>query len=111
MFVALVTSVPVMVMVHVAAPTFPATGVILSTDVVRRNPIRARIRWPRPVAVVPLVVPGLRIPVALDPVIVGTGLGRHAVGALRGWVTNGNAEVDLCVCRCGRGDQERDDCE
>jgi hypothetical protein len=56
-----------MVMVDVAAIAFPATGVVLASGVIRLDPVRALIRWTRPVAVVPQVVPTLRILIALDP--------------------------------------------
>jgi hypothetical protein len=90
-FVALLASVPVMVVVHIPAIAFLATGVILSTVVVRLHAVRALIRRPRPVAVVPLVARSLRIPVPLDPLIIGSGSGgrRYAHGA----------GVRQCECR------------
>src|ERR1700730_7030778 len=64
-------SVPAMVMGDDAAIAFPATGEIPSIDVVRVDPVRAFIRRPRPVTVVPRVARSLRILVALDPHVVG----------------------------------------
>ena len=93
--VALSGSVPSMVMDEVAAIAFPLTGEISSTDVVRCDPVRALIWRPRPVAVVPLVARSFRIPVALDPHIVGAGLCRHAVRTRRWRLANANAERDL----------------
>ena len=87
-FVPLWAPVPAMVMGQVAALAFPATLEILSADVIRRDPVRAFIRRPRPVAVVPPIVSSLRIPVALDPEIVWARLGRHAVDARRRRFTN-----------------------
>src|SRR5689334_10069949 len=78
-------SVPAMVMGDGAATAFPPAGEILSVDVVRLDPVRPLIRGSRPVAVVPRVARSLRIPVALDPRIVGAGLPRHAVRARRWW--------------------------
>jgi hypothetical protein len=110
-FVPLFASVPAMVMGDVAATAFPATGEILSIDVVRRDPVRALIRWPRPVAVVPRVVRSLRILVALDPNVVGAGLGRHAVRARRWRFANANPEVDLRLGRRGGEEQQCGDNE
>jgi hypothetical protein len=43
--VPLLTRVPSVVVVDVAA-AFPASAVVLSTGMIRRDPIRARVRWP-----------------------------------------------------------------
>ena len=109
--VPLSASVPAMVMVDVAAIAFPLTGVILSTDVVRLDPVRALIRRPRPVAVVPRVARSLRIPIALDPHIVGAGLARDAVRARRWRLANANAEGHLRRGRRGRGEEQCRDSE
>src|SRR5580704_18856061 len=105
-FVPLWGSVPAMVMGDVAATAFPATSEILSIDVVRRDPIRAVIRRARPVAVVPRVVRSLRILVALDPRIVGAGLGRHAVRAWGRRGTDADAKVYLRMGRRGGDDEQ-----
>lgn len=78
-FVPLFGLIPPMVMSDIAAAAFPLAREIPSTDIVRLDPVRAFIRRPRPVAVVPLVVLSLRIPVPLDPYEGGPWLGRHAV--------------------------------
>src|ERR1700722_9253623 len=87
-----------MVMDDDAAIAFPATGEVPSLGGVRGDPVRAFIRRPRPVAVVPPILRSLRILVALDPYIAGAGLGRHAVGAWGRRRTDADAQVDL-----GRG--------
>src|SRR6202163_823751 len=108
-FVPLSASVPAVVMVDEPATAFPASGEILSTDVVRRDPVRALVRRPRPVAVVPNVARSLRIPVALDPLVVGAGLARHAVRARRWRFANANPEGNLRMGRRGgREKQSRD---
>src|SRR5258708_6208442 len=105
-FVPLATSVPAMVMGEVAAAAFPAALEKLAADVVGRDPVRALIRRPRPVAVVPPVVPSLRIPVTLDPEVVGARFGRHAVRARRWRWTNANSEGNLCVSHRGGGEEQ-----
>jgi hypothetical protein len=55
-FVPSSASVPAMIMEHVGAAAFPATGEIAATGPIGRDPIRARVRWARPVAVVPRIV-------------------------------------------------------
>ena len=82
-----------------------------STDVVRLDPVRALVRRPRPVAVVPHVARSLRIPVALDPEIVRAGLRRHAVRARRWRLANANAERNLRMGRRGRGEEHCRDSE
>src|SRR5579872_3621973 len=52
-FVTPAVFVPAMIVHHVAATAFPATGEILPACVVRLDPICAFIGWERPVAVVP----------------------------------------------------------
>ena len=100
MFVLLFVFVPVVVMVDVAAMAFPATGVISSIGVVRSDPVRAFIRRPCPVAVMPPVVLALRIPVAIDPQVAGGGLARHHDHARRWWwCANVNVDGDLRMDR------------
>jgi hypothetical protein len=107
-FVPLMAFVPPMVMGKAAAGALPLTDVILSADVVRRNPVRARVRRPCPVAVVPRVVRSLRILVALDPHIVRAGLRRHAVSAWGRRRTDVNVKSHLRVGRGGREEECRD---
>jgi hypothetical protein len=111
-FVPLFASIPAMVMGHVAAVAFPPTDEILSTNVVGIDPVRALIRRPRPIAVVPDVARSLRVPVALDPRVIRAGLTRHAVRARCRRFANANAEGDLRMGRrCGSQEQYRDrDC-
>jgi len=73
--------VPAMVVMNIAPLTFPMTRVVLAALIVRRHPIRIRIGRVRPVAVVPTILTVLRVPVPLDPHIVGTGLWRNAIRA------------------------------
>src|SRR5450759_4418759 len=110
-FVPLTASVPGRVMGDEAATAFPPAGEILSTDVVRLDPVRALVRRPRPVAVVPHVARSLRIPVALDPEIVRAGLRRHAVRARRWRLANANTERNLRMGRRGRGEEHCRDSE
>ena len=75
--------VPAMVVMNIAPLAFPMTRVVLAALVVGRHPIRLRIGRVRPVAVVPTIPTVFRVPVAIDPDIVGTGLWWHAVRARR----------------------------
>ena len=77
----------------------PATVVILSTGVIRRDPVRPLIRRLCPVAVVPLIVLSLRILVALDPLIAWTWAGRDAVRAFGRWWTDVDADAHLSIGR------------
>lgn len=110
-FVTLTASVPAMVMGDDAATAFPPAGEILSTDVVRLDPVRALVRRPRLVAVVPDVARSLRIPVAFDPHIVRAGLARHAVRARRWRLANANAEGNLRMGRRAGGEEQCRDSE
>lgn len=111
-FVALAVSVPAMVMDDVAAIAFPLTGKILSTAVVRIDPVRARVRGPRPVPVVPYVPPSLRVLITLNPHIVWAGLRRDPISTFSRRWPNANTEGDLRLSnRRGREEQCRDsDC-
>jgi hypothetical protein len=106
-FVPLPASVPPMVMADVAASALPATGEILSIDVVRHDPVRALVRRPRPVAVVPSVMRSLRILVALDPDIVGAGASGHTVRT-RPW-RFADVDTDGYLCM-GRGSGSEKQC-
>jgi hypothetical protein len=101
-------SVPTMIVGDHSAIAIPMTVVVLSADVVRLNPVRALIRWPRPIAVVPaivaivwileaidphIVVLGILVP--LDPHIVGAGARRHTVRAGRWGLSHKTAERKL----------------
>jgi len=95
-----------MVVVDEAAIAFPPTRVILSTYVVRIHPVRALVRRPRPVAVMPRITRALGIPITLDPLIVRAGASRHAIRAWRWRLTNANSEGNLRIGR-GRGSEEQ----
>ena len=104
-FVPLWAPVPAMVMGQVAALAFPATLEILSADVIRRDPVRAFIRRPRPVAVVPPIVSSLRILVTLDPEIVRAGLARYVIRARRRRWADVNSKGNLCMSHRGRSEK------
>src|SRR5580765_8404040 len=78
--------VPAVIVMDVASGAFPVTGVVLVALVVRRHPIRIGIRGVRPVAVVPpILTVRARVPIPLDPLVIGPGLRRDAVRARRRW--------------------------
>jgi len=85
---------------------FPLTRVVLPTEVIRLDPIRALIRRTCPVAVVPHVVPTLRILIALDPYVVGARPRGDDVRARCRRFANVDAEGHLCV-DCRGGDEEQ----
>jgi hypothetical protein len=75
--------VPPMVVMNVASAAFPMPSVVLVALIVWRHPIRIRIRGVGPVAVVPSLLTALREPIAIDPDVIGPGLGRDSVWARR----------------------------
>ena len=109
-FIAFPTTIPTMVVTDVTAVAFPSAAEILAAVVVRSGPVRACIRWSRPVPIVPEPAPAHRIPVALNPLIVGAGLRRDAVPPRRGrGVANRDAETHL---RTGsRGGRQQQSCD
>jgi hypothetical protein len=104
--VALPTSIPLMVVVHWAALAFPASVEVFAVVVIGGGPIRALIRRPGPVPVVPNPASALWVPVALDPLIIWAGLRRHAVRSRRrGRLADPDAEAHLCPGGCGWREQ------
>src|SRR4029077_12366449 len=82
--IALPGLVPAVIVMDIASGAFPVAGVVLVALVVRRHPIRIGIRGVRPVAVVPPILTVRRgVPIAFDPLVVGSGLRRDAVRARR----------------------------
>jgi hypothetical protein len=105
--VALLASIPAMVVADVAAIAFPLTRVVLPIEVIRLNPVRALIRRTCPVAVVPHVVPTLRILIAFDPHIVGARPRWDDVRARCRRLADVDAEGNLCACRGGGNEEQR----
>src|SRR5260370_609165 len=98
-------AVPAMIVRDGAARPFPPSSVVPSTVVVRLDPVRAGIRRPRPVAVVPHVTASGGVVIALDPDILRTRARRHHVRARRRRRADANAERHLRV-GCCRGNQK-----
>jgi hypothetical protein len=73
--------IPLMIVAVLPATVLPISSDISSAVVVRVDPIGAGERRARPVAIVPLVLFALRVPIALDPDVVRTGPRWDAVGA------------------------------
>ena len=65
--VAIMTLVPLVIMVKPAAVPFPVARIKLLAIVTRSYPSSALIGWPRPVTVMPLVTISLRVPIAVQP--------------------------------------------
>jgi len=97
-FVASPISIPAMIVEDVAAASFPMPGEIPPAAVVRRHPIRVRVRRQRPVTVVPRIAAHLWVPIALDPGVPRPGWRRHSVHTRWRWrFADANIERNLCV--------------
>jgi hypothetical protein len=94
--------IPAMVVMDVASTAFPVPGVVLLALIVWRHPIRIRIGRVGPVTVVPSILTALRVPIAIDPHVIGPRLGRDSVCARR---RRRRADVEVernLRIRCGR---------
>jgi hypothetical protein len=82
--VPVVVVIPVVVVLQSPAIAIPVPHKILSTFMARADPARAGIGRPRPIALVPLVVLSVGIPIALNPHKVRSGAcwnhGQHSRG-------------------------------
>ena len=95
--IALTVVIPPMIVHDGAALALPSSLVVPPTDVVRRHPIRARVRRPCPVPVMPGVMTPGGIPVALHKGEVGTRLRRDDVDARGRRDANPDTHGDLCA--------------
>jgi hypothetical protein len=68
--------VPAMVMLEAAVWTIPITHEVVPTFPAGTYPMRSSIRRARPIAIVPEVAPPCRIPITVDPKIIGAGAQR-----------------------------------
>jgi hypothetical protein len=66
-------AVPVVIVLEAPAVAFPVPLEESTAIMMRHDPARSRIWRPGPISVVPLVVMADRIPVALDPDVLGGG--------------------------------------
>ena len=104
--IALFMFVPIVVVFNPAAVSLPVTLKVLAALVTRRRPPSAAIWRPSPVPVMPLIVVSVRIPIALDPNKVGTGLDWTNAFETRGrWRSNLNANRNLSA-KGGQGGQK-----
>jgi hypothetical protein len=88
--------IPVVVMFEAATVSVPVARIILMSVMVRYNPAGACIGRPRPVAIVPLVVVPVGIPIAVDPGKLRTWTcRRNAHHAGRRWRPNSDTERNL----------------
>src|SRR6478609_3471851 len=111
--VALAASIPLMIVVDGATRTFPASFEVLATIVIRSRPVRSLIRGSRPVAVVPGPASAHWIPVAFDPLVIGTGLRWDPIHSRRRrGLADADTETHLSVGDGGwRAQESRDgDC-
>src|SRR5437899_890819 len=98
MEIALGLAIPAMI-VHVAvAARFPVALEVLTGIVAGHHPDGVRIGRPSPVALVPCVPAPIRIPVTIDPGVVGTGHVRPRDNdSRRRWRTDSDSDRDLRV--------------
>src|SRR5713226_1185047 len=68
--------VPAVIVLHPAVFSFPIPFIVLPALIAWRPPPSATIWRPGPVTLMPLPVVSDRIPIAFDPNILGSGLGR-----------------------------------
>jgi hypothetical protein len=101
----LMAMVPSMIMSDVAVSAFPASGEILSVEVVGRYPIRAGVGRTRPVAIVPKVVSSLRILISLDPAVVRSRLRRDVIRTWRWRRPDMDVKGDLRSSGSGSSEQ------
>ena len=76
-------AVPAVIMFKPAVFSLPVTVEESLSVVTRPHPASPWVRRPSPITFMPAIMPSDRIPIALDPLIVGAGLGRHAVRTRR----------------------------
>ena len=86
-------AIPVMVVLHAAALAVPVSDEVAPSVVAGSNPSRSRVRHSRPITVMPFVVISDRVPVAVDPSIIGAGTDRtDAQHAGRWWRSYGDSD-------------------
>jgi hypothetical protein len=100
----LMAMVPAMVMCDVAVRAFPASGEILPVGVIRRYPIRAGVGRTCPVAIMPKVVPSLRILISLDPDVVRSRLRGDVIHTWRWRRSDMDVKGDLRSSGSGSGE-------
>ena len=106
--VPVVIPVPVVVVLNPAAVSRPVTHEILSALVVRRHPVGPFIRWPSPVARMPLVMPPDRIPIPTHKNEFRSRRRRLNINRARWrWRADRDADGNL---RASRGNTGEDDC-
>jgi len=105
----LMAVVPAMVMCDVAVRAFPVPREILPVGVIRRDPIRAGVGRTCPVAIMPEVVPSLRILISLDPDVVRSRLRGNVIRTWWWRRPDMNIKGDLRSSSGGAGEQYRRD--
>jgi hypothetical protein len=96
--IAVVVVIPLVVMFEASSIAFPVTLKIEAAIVARSHPVCASIRGKSPIALVPTIVSVYRIPVTVDPNVVGPRTRRryvHDPGS--GRRANSNANTNLRV--------------
>ena len=82
---AAMVTIPMVVMLAAATIAFPVSLEEALAVVMRPHPLRTGIRRTGPVAIMPSVMVSDRIPVALNPGEVGTGMVWNGVNDARRW--------------------------
>src|SRR5262249_27902970 len=78
-------TVPVVVMLHAAAISFPVTLKVFAALIARSPPTSADIGCPSPIALMPVPMVSNRIPITIDPYIFGFGCGWQNVNNWGRW--------------------------
>ena len=89
-------AVPAVVMSKPAAISLPVSFKELPSLVTRSHPATPRVRWPSPIAVMPLVTSSHRIPITFDPQELGTWSWRQNANCTGPrWRANSDANREL----------------
>src|SRR5262249_28373209 len=94
--VAVAVVIPVMVVSEAAMRAIPLAAVEAATFMARRNPVRASIGRSGPIAPMPNVVSVNRIPIVVNPDVVGARADRNRVMSRRWWRPDLNSDRYLC---------------
>jgi hypothetical protein len=104
--VAVPVAVPVVIVGSPSAISFPVAFEKTVAVVMGSNPMRAGVRCPRPISVMPFVVVSHRIPVAFDPQEIGSWVRRqnaHLAG--RRWRSDSDSYRNLSAQHRATGQQ------
>ena len=94
--VAVVMMIPAVIVLDAPAVSSPVALVELAAFIAGTDPIRAWVRSPSPITLVPLVMVSHRIPVSIDPYIARTGTSGNDANDRRRGRPNSYSDRNLC---------------